>query len=54
MSTVVYLDNAATTAVDPRVIEVMLECCGPDGDFANPSAVGRWDADGFSRLWLAC
>jgi cysteine desulfurase len=27
--------------VDPRVIEVMLECCGEGGDFANPSAVGH-------------
>jgi cysteine desulfurase len=41
MNAVVYLDNAATTAVDPRVVEEMLECCGPDGVFANPSAVGH-------------
>ena len=38
---VVYLDNAATTPMDPRVVETMLECCGPGGDFANPSAVGH-------------
>ena len=41
MTPVVYLDNAATTPIDPRVIVEMLECCGPDGDFANPSAVGH-------------
>ncbi len=38
---VVYLDNAATTAVDPRVIEVMRECLGVDGDYANPAAIAH-------------
>ena len=41
MSGVIYLDNAATTAADPRVVEAMLECLGPDGDYANPSAVAH-------------
>jgi cysteine desulfurase len=41
MRTVVYLDNAATTPVDPGVIEAMLECLGSGGDFANPSATGH-------------
>lgn len=35
----VYLDNAATTPVDPRVIAEMTACLGPDGAFANASAV---------------
>ena len=41
MSRVIYLDNAATTPVDPRVTAAMLECLGADGDFANPSATNH-------------
>lgn len=38
MDRFVYLDNAATTAVDPAVAEAMAGCLGVDGDFANPSS----------------
>ncbi len=41
MSGIVYLDNAATTAVDPRVAEAIRACLGDDGDYANPAAVGH-------------
>ena len=34
----IYLDYAATTPVDPRVAERMVECLGPDGCFANPAS----------------
>ena len=37
----VYLDNAATTPVDPRVVAEMVSCLGPDGCYANPSAVAH-------------
>jgi cysteine desulfurase len=37
----IYLDNAATTAVDPRVMEAMLECLSATGDYANASAVNH-------------
>ncbi len=36
-----YLDNAATTPVDPAVITRMRECLGADGSFANPSAIAH-------------
>jgi len=38
---VIYLDNAATTAVDARVSAAMSECLGADGDFANPASTGH-------------
>ena len=41
MNDVIYLDNAATTPADPRVVAAMLACLGEDGDFANPSSVGH-------------
>jgi cysteine desulfurase len=34
----VYFDYAATTPVDPRVVETMAESQGTAGDFANPSS----------------
>ena len=37
----IYLDNAATTPVDPRVVEEMIRYLGPDGDYANPSATNH-------------
>ena len=38
MSQAVYLDYAATTPVDPRVVEVMMRHLGPEGTFANPAS----------------
>ena len=34
----IYLDYAATTPVDPRVVEAMLGCLGPQANFANPAS----------------
>lgn len=33
-----YLDNAATTPVDPRVVESMLTMLGPEATFGNPAS----------------
>ena len=38
MTREIYLDYAATTPVDPRVIEKMVQFLGPDGVFGNPSS----------------
>ena len=35
----IYLDYAATTPVEPRVVDVMSGLLTADGDFANPSAI---------------
>ena len=33
-----YFDYAATTPVDARVIQVMVDCLGVEGDFGNPAS----------------
>lgn len=37
----IYLDYAATTPIDPRVAELMMECLGAKGPHGNPSSVGH-------------
>ncbi len=34
----IYLDYSATTPVDPRVAEKMMECLTPTGNFGNPAS----------------
>jgi cysteine desulfurase len=38
MTTSIYLDYAATTPVDPRVAQCMVECLLPSGEHGNPSS----------------
>lgn len=43
----IYLDNAASTPMDPRVIEAMVACLGQDGTFGNSASkdhVYGWQA----------
>ena len=45
---VIYLDYAATTPADPRVVEKMLAMLGPDANFGNPASRSHfygWLAD---------
>ena len=37
----IYLDYAASTPVDPRVAEAMIECLRPGGAQGNPSSAGH-------------
>jgi len=48
MNSAVYLDYSATTPVDKRVVEKMVECLTLDGNFANPASrshVFGWRAE---------
>ncbi len=38
---VIYLDYAATTPVDPRVADAMIECLRADGAHGNPASMGH-------------
>ena len=39
MTREIYLDYAATTPVDPLIVEKMVQFLGPDGTFGNPSSI---------------
>ncbi|WP_353573175.1 IscS subfamily cysteine desulfurase [Candidatus Albibeggiatoa sp. nov. BB20] len=44
----VYMDYSATTPVDPRVAEKMMQCLTMDGNFGNPASRSHqfgWDAE---------
>ena len=38
MNRPVYMDYAAATPLDPRVVKVMIDCLTLEGSFANPSS----------------
>lgn len=48
MKTPIYLDYSATTPVDPRVAEKMMQCLTMDGTFGNPASRSHrfgWQAE---------
>lgn len=48
MKSPIYLDYAATTPIDPRVAEKMVECMTMEGNFGNPASrshVFGWEAE---------
>jgi cysteine desulfurase len=48
MANPIYLDYLATTPVDPRVVEKMVQCLSLDGNFGNPASrshIYGWKAE---------
>jgi cysteine desulfurase len=50
MNRPVYLDNAATTAVDPRVAAAMARCLTADGDYGNSASSTHGYGDAAAAL----
>src|SRR5882762_3570320 len=46
----VYLDNAATTPVDPRVAAAMAACLSAEGEFGNPASASHSYGDAAAAL----
>ena len=46
----VYLDNAATTPVDPRVAAAMAQCLTAEGEFGNPASASHDYGDAAALL----
>ena len=49
----IYLDYAASTPVDPRVIQVMTDCLAAEGGRGNPSSSHLWGRRAAERIEIA-